>query len=133
MTASLTGVPTPHLCKLQSLALVYFIKESQHNKYAIVTVNSYCDAKGRPPSSYAMVDPLSVLGAAIGVTSLIIQLTDKCVKGRKPQRYGERANILQAINSTTKQPTYPKPIATFSCAFTSNNDVSLTSHSRPAF
>jgi hypothetical protein len=30
-----------------------------------------------------MADPLSVLGAAVGVTSLIIQLTDECVKGRK--------------------------------------------------
>jgi hypothetical protein len=28
-------------------------------------------------------DPLSVLGAAIGVTSLIIKLTDECVKGLK--------------------------------------------------
>jgi hypothetical protein len=28
-----------------------------------------------------MVDPLSVLGAAVGVTSLIIQVTDECVKG----------------------------------------------------
>jgi hypothetical protein len=28
-----------------------------------------------------MVDPLSVLGAAVGVTSLVIQLTDECVKG----------------------------------------------------
>jgi hypothetical protein len=28
-----------------------------------------------------MADPLSVLGAAVGVTSLIIQLTDECVKG----------------------------------------------------
>jgi hypothetical protein len=30
---------------------------------------------------FAMGDPLSVLGAAVGVTSLIIQLADKCVKG----------------------------------------------------
>lgn len=28
-----------------------------------------------------MGDPLSVLGAAVGVTSLIIQLADECVKG----------------------------------------------------
>lgn len=28
-----------------------------------------------------MVDPLSVLGAAVGVTSLIIQITDECIKG----------------------------------------------------
>jgi len=28
-----------------------------------------------------MGDPLSVLGAAVGVTSLIIQLADGCVKG----------------------------------------------------
>jgi hypothetical protein len=32
-------------------------------------------------SSSAMGDPLSVLGAAVGVTSLIIQLADECVKG----------------------------------------------------
>lgn len=30
-----------------------------------------------------MADPLSILGAAAGVTSLIIQLTDECVKGLK--------------------------------------------------
>ncbi|KAK5000901.1 hypothetical protein LTR66_000318 [Elasticomyces elasticus] len=41
-----------------------------------------------------MVDPLSVLGAAVGVTSLIIQITNECVKGfkfyeaaRMPERY----------------------------------------------
>lgn len=28
-----------------------------------------------------MVDPLSVLGAAVGITSLIIQITDECIKG----------------------------------------------------
>jgi hypothetical protein len=31
-----------------------------------------------------MADPLSVLGAAIGVTSLIFQLTDECVKCEGP-------------------------------------------------
>ena len=30
---------------------------------------------------YAMADPLSVLGAAVGVTSLIMQTTDECIKG----------------------------------------------------
>ncbi|RDL34652.1 Uncharacterized protein BP5553_07780 [Venustampulla echinocandica] len=38
-----------------------------------------------------MVDPLSVLGAAVGVTSLIIQLTDECVKGYK--LYHEAVNL----------------------------------------
>jgi hypothetical protein len=28
-----------------------------------------------------MADPLSVLGAAVGVVSLIIQITDECIKG----------------------------------------------------
>ena len=28
-----------------------------------------------------MADPLSILGAAVGVTSLIMQVTDECVKG----------------------------------------------------
>jgi hypothetical protein len=28
-----------------------------------------------------MTDPLSILGAAVGVTSLILQITDECVKG----------------------------------------------------
>jgi len=28
-----------------------------------------------------MVDPLSVLGAAVGITSLIIQINDECIKG----------------------------------------------------
>lgn len=28
-----------------------------------------------------MADPLSVLGAAVGVTSLIMQITDGCIKG----------------------------------------------------
>jgi len=31
-----------------------------------------------------MADPLSILGAAVGVTSLAIQLVDECVKGTKP-------------------------------------------------
>ena len=28
-----------------------------------------------------MADPLSALGAAVGVTALIIQVTDECIKG----------------------------------------------------
>ncbi|KAI1418410.1 hypothetical protein F5Y13DRAFT_149116 [Hypoxylon sp. FL1857] len=28
-----------------------------------------------------MADPLSILGAAVGVTSLIIQMADECIKG----------------------------------------------------
>lgn len=28
-----------------------------------------------------MADPLSILGAAVGVTSLIIQTLDECIKG----------------------------------------------------
>jgi hypothetical protein len=28
-----------------------------------------------------MVDPLSALGAAVGITSLIIQISDECIKG----------------------------------------------------
>lgn len=28
-----------------------------------------------------MADPFSLLGAALGVTSLIIQTTDECIKG----------------------------------------------------
>ncbi|RDW69767.1 hypothetical protein BP6252_08787 [Coleophoma cylindrospora] len=40
-----------------------------------------------------MVDPLSVLGAAVGVTSLIMQLTDECVKGYK--LYQEAADLPQ--------------------------------------
>ncbi|PSN61902.1 hypothetical protein BS50DRAFT_624691 [Corynespora cassiicola Philippines] len=40
-----------------------------------------------------MGDPLSVLGAAVGVTSLIIQLTDECVKGYK--LYNEASNLPQ--------------------------------------
>lgn len=31
-----------------------------------------------------MADPLSVLGAALGVTSLIIQIMDECIKGASP-------------------------------------------------
>ncbi|USP79752.1 hypothetical protein yc1106_07026 [Curvularia clavata] len=38
-----------------------------------------------------MVDPLSVLGAAVGVTSLIIQLADECYK-----TYSEAANLPQS-------------------------------------
>jgi hypothetical protein len=34
------------------------------------------------PERRCTMDPLSALGAALGVTSLIIQLTDECVKGR---------------------------------------------------
>lgn len=41
----------------------------------------------------ARFDPLSVLGAAIGVTSLIIQLTDESIKGYK--LYHEAADLPQ--------------------------------------
>jgi hypothetical protein len=44
-----------------------------------------------------MVDPLSVLGAAVGVTSLIIQLTDECVKGHGILRYRTQVNNLQGF------------------------------------
>ena len=37
----------------------------------------------RESISCSMADPLSVLGAAIGVTSLILQMTDECVKGER--------------------------------------------------
>ena len=34
-----------------------------------------------------MADPLSILGAAVGVTSLIMQTTDECVKGYNASYY----------------------------------------------
>ncbi|KAE8374914.1 prion-inhibition and propagation-domain-containing protein [Aspergillus bertholletiae] len=37
------------------------------------------------------MDPLSILGAAVGVTSLVLQLTDECVKGYR--YYSEAANF----------------------------------------
>lgn len=40
-----------------------------------------------------MADPLSVLGAAVGVTSLVIQITDECIKGvAMPQIHGPRTD-----------------------------------------
>lgn len=71
-----------------------------------------------------MGDPLSVLGAAVGVTSLIIQLTDECVKGLEFSEFLDGlTNVLQAINSSTKQSICRKRIVTFSYAFTSSSSV----------
>ncbi|KAI0440443.1 prion-inhibition and propagation-domain-containing protein [Xylaria telfairii] len=41
-----------------------------------------------------MADPLSVLGAAIGVTSLIMQITDECIKGFKV--YNDAVNMPES-------------------------------------
>ncbi|KFY92058.1 hypothetical protein V498_05181 [Pseudogymnoascus sp. VKM F-4517 (FW-2822)] len=43
-----------------------------------------------------MADPLSVLGAAVGVTSLIMQITDGCIKGFK--FYHEAVNLPEAYH-----------------------------------
>ncbi|KAI1452815.1 prion-inhibition and propagation-domain-containing protein [Annulohypoxylon moriforme] len=43
-----------------------------------------------------MADPLSILGAAVGVTSLAIQMTDECIKGFK--MISEAANMPEAYN-----------------------------------
>lgn len=73
----------PHLWVFSNCPFYQKTKKGQHSKSPIAAIDSSYDAKGAPLSSYAMADPLSVLGAAVGVTSLIIQLTDECVKGRK--------------------------------------------------
>lgn len=48
--------------------------------YGSTATSSHCLAYF-PLFASTMGDPLSVLGAAVGVTSLIIQLADDCIKG----------------------------------------------------
>ncbi|EMD89535.1 hypothetical protein COCC4DRAFT_68577 [Bipolaris maydis ATCC 48331] len=61
--------------------------------YGSTATSSHCLAYF-PLFASTMGDPLSVLGAAVGVTSLIIQLADDCIKGYK--FYQEAANLPQS-------------------------------------
>ncbi|KAL9634616.1 MAG: hypothetical protein Q9164_003985 [Protoblastenia rupestris] len=55
-----------------------------------------------------MADPLSVLGAAVGVTALIIQVTDECIKGSSRTLPNLRDSILAGFKFYQEAANFPE-------------------------
>jgi hypothetical protein len=67
-------------------ALNFFSSRDNAHNNRNPEFEGYLVANDREAKSCTMVDPLSVLGAAVGVTSLILQLTDECIKDQGTTR-----------------------------------------------
>ena len=63
-----------------------------------------------------MADPLSVLGAAVGITPLIIQITDECIKGCR--NFGNVMHMLKfsRLQTLRRSSSDARKLSLFACA-----------------